>query len=201
MPAVLYKEQITKEFQKLYYTEDMLFETGCLEQWRPEIEDIPSAGRFDYAIVSGNKLIGFLSYQVDYYCSSAYNFGLMSFDRGNPIIGKDVFEKLEELVSTLHRVEWRMIGGNPAERGYDAFCERHNGNKHIFKDSIRDAKGNYRNDIVPEIFKNVCLLSLSGRTGNATLTRTSTGTSTRSRFRRSARNGCPIMRCRSVRTS
>ena len=124
VPAVLYKEQITKEFQKLYYTEDMLFETGCLEQWRPEIEDIPSAGRFDYAIVSGNKLIGFLSYQVDYYCSSAYNFGLMSFDRGNPIIGKDVFEKLEELVSTLHRVEWRMIGGNPAERGYDAFCER-----------------------------------------------------------------------------
>lgn len=62
VPAVLYKEQITKEFQKLYYTEDMLFETGCLEQWRPEIEDIPSAGRFDYAIVSGNKLIGFLSY-------------------------------------------------------------------------------------------------------------------------------------------
>ena len=151
VPAVLYKEQITKEFQKLYYTEDMLFETGCLEQWRPEIEDIPSAGRFDYAIVSGNKLIGFLSYQVDYYCSSAYNFGLMSFDRGNPIIGRDVFEKLEELVSTLHRVEWRMIGGNPAERGYDAFCERHNGNKHIFKDSIRDAKGNYRNDIVYEI--------------------------------------------------
>lgn len=125
MPAVLYKEQITKEFQKLYYSEDMLFETGCLGQWTPEIEDIPSAGRFDYAIVSGNKLIGFLSYQVDYYCSSAYNFGLMSFDRGNPIIGRDVFEKLEELVSTLHRVEWRMIGGNPAERGYDAFCERH----------------------------------------------------------------------------
>ena len=68
VPAVLYKGEITKEFQKLYYTEDMLFETGCLEQWCPEIEDIPSAGRFDYAIVSGNKLIGFLSYQVDYYC-------------------------------------------------------------------------------------------------------------------------------------
>lgn len=61
MPAVLYKEQITKEFQKLYYTEDMLFETGCLEQWRPEIEDIPSAGRFDYAIVSGNKRYVFLN--------------------------------------------------------------------------------------------------------------------------------------------
>lgn len=28
-------------------------------------------------------------------------------------------EKLEELVSTLHRVEWRAVGGNPACRGYD----------------------------------------------------------------------------------
>lgn len=125
VPAILYRDQIEREFQRLYYTKDMLFETGCLGQWTPEISDSPDDGRFDYAIVSNNKLIGYLSYQVDYYVSKAYNFGLMSFDRGNPVVGKDVFEKLEELVSTLHRVEWRMVGGNPAERSYDKFCEKH----------------------------------------------------------------------------
>lgn len=51
------------------------------------------------------NLIGFLSYSIDYYSSNAYNFGLVSFDKGNPIIGRDLFNKLEELVSTLHRVE------------------------------------------------------------------------------------------------
>lgn len=151
VPAILYRDQIKREFQRLYYTKDMLFETGCLWQWTPEISDSPDDGRFDYAIVSNNKLIGYLSYQVDYYVSKAYNFGLMSFDRGNPVVGKDVFEKLEELVSTLHRVEWRMVGGNPAERSYDKFCEKHNGNKHVLKDSVRDATGNYHDDVIYEI--------------------------------------------------
>ena len=88
---------------------------------------------------------------IDWYTSKAYNFGLFSFDRGNPLVGKDVFNKLEELVNTLHRVEWRAVGGNPACRGYDNFIKRHNGNKHILKDCIRDRNGNYHDDIIYEI--------------------------------------------------
>lgn len=140
-----------ESFKSFTTRKNMLFETGCLGQWTPEISDNPDEGRFDFAIVSNNKLIGYLSYQVDYYVSKAYNFGLMSFDRGNPVVGKDVFEKLEELASTLHRVEWRMVGGNPAERGYDKFCRKHNGSKHVLKDSIRDATGNYCDDVIYEI--------------------------------------------------
>ena len=52
VPAILYKEQIEKEFWKLYYTEDMFYYTGCLAQWYPNIKDIPGDGDFDYAIVS-----------------------------------------------------------------------------------------------------------------------------------------------------
>lgn len=44
-----------------------------------------------------------------------------------------------------------MIGGNPAERSYDKFCEKHSGNKHVLKDSVRDATGNYRDDVIYEI--------------------------------------------------
>lgn len=151
VPAILYKDQIIKEFQKLYYTEDMLFETGSLDQWYPQISDMPTEGKFDYAIVSNDKLIGYLSYQVDYYVSVAYNFGLMSFDRGNLLIGRALFEKLEELVSTMHRIEWRMISGNPVEKHYDKFCKKYNGNKYVLKDSIKDKNGKYRDNIIYEI--------------------------------------------------
>lgn len=151
VPAILYKEQIRKEFMKLYYTEDMMFESGCLNQLCPEIPEMPDEGRFDYAIVHNDTLIGYLSYRLDYYSSKAYNFGLMSFDRGNPVVGKDLFDKMEELASQLHRIEWRMVGGNPVERSYDKFCEKHNGKKHILKDAIKDAKGNYHNDVIYEI--------------------------------------------------
>ena len=39
VPAILYKDQITKEFQKYYYTTDMMYETGGIGNWIPEIAD------------------------------------------------------------------------------------------------------------------------------------------------------------------
>lgn len=160
VPAILYKEQIKTEFQKRFYTMDMLYETGCNSQWCPDISDEPEEGVFEYAIINGRgKLIGYLSYQVDYYSSNAYNFGLMSFDRGNPIIGKVLFEKMEELVSTMHRLEWRMIGGNPVERHYDRFCAKYGGAKYILHDSVRDKNGKYHDNVVYEIIRLMDTLS------------------------------------------
>lgn len=152
VPAILYKEQIKKEFQKYFYTTDMLYETGGIENWIPQIAECPESWQFQYAIVDDNKkLIGYLGYSVDWYVSKVYNFGLFSFDRGNVLVGKDVFDKLEELVKTFHRVEWRAVGGNPACRGYDRFIKKHNGTKHILKDSIKDKSGEYHDDIIYEI--------------------------------------------------
>lgn len=152
VPAILYKEQIIKNMQKYFYTQDMMYETGCMENWTPHIVDCPNESQFQYAIIDKNeKLIGYLGYFVDWYASKVYNFGLFSFDRGNILVGKDVFNKLEELVQKFHRVEWRAVGGNPACRGYDSFIKKHNGTKHILKDSIKDKNGKYHDDIIYEI--------------------------------------------------
>lgn len=152
VPAILYKEQIEKRFQRYFYTIDMLYETGSLDNWMPNIVGCPSERLFQYAIVDKNeKLIGFLEYSVDWYASKAYNFGLFSFDRGNILAVADTLRELEKLVSTMHRVEWRAVSGNPACRGYDDFITRHNGKKHVLKDSIKDKNGNYHDDIIYEI--------------------------------------------------
>lgn len=152
VPAILYREQIIEEFRKCFYTTDMLFETGCIGNWIPTIEDCPEGWQFQYAIVDKDeKLIGYLGYTVDWYASRAYNFGLISFDRGNVLVGRDVFDKLEELVNMLHRVEWRAVGGNPACRGYDHFIKRHGGTKHVLKDCNKDKDGIYHDDVIYEI--------------------------------------------------
>lgn len=154
VPAILYKEQIIKGMQEYFYTKDMMYETGCMENWTPNISNCPDESQFQYAIVDKNeKLIGYLGYTVDWYASKAYNFGLFSFDRGNVLVGRDVFGKLEELIKTLHRIEWRAVGDNPACRGYDNFIKKHNGKKHILKDAIKDRNGCYHNDIIYEIVK------------------------------------------------
>lgn len=103
VPAILYKEQITKEFQKYLYTTDMMYVTGCLENWVPNILECPDEGRFQYAIVDENeKLIGYLGYSIDYYASRAYNFGLFSFDRGNLTVNVIQNSFIKSLVSKKH---------------------------------------------------------------------------------------------------
>ena len=55
---------------------------------------------------SEDKLIGYVSYSIDWYSSQAHRFGLMSFDRGNPLIGKTLFEVMDSLIHKLklHRI-------------------------------------------------------------------------------------------------
>ena len=151
-PAIMYKDEIKKQMQKYFYTDDMMYEVGELDNYVPEIADEPDRYCFQYAIVDSNeKLIGYLAYAIDWHASCAYNFGLFSFDRGNPIVGKELFGKMEELVHKFHRIEWRMVGGNPVEKSYDRFCAKYNGTKHILKDAFKDRNCEYRDYIIYEI--------------------------------------------------
>ena len=98
-------------------------------------------------------MIGYISYDIDYYTSRARNFGIVSFCKGNPLIGKEVFNQMEYLLHDLklHSLEWRMVAGNPAERSYDVYCRKYNGNKHILMDAIKDKYVKYHNDVIYEI--------------------------------------------------
>lgn len=60
-PAILYKDQIERNFMKYQYSMDMFYETGSLESWIPEITESTNEHDFQWAIVDKtNKLIGFL---------------------------------------------------------------------------------------------------------------------------------------------
>ena len=158
IPAIIKKNEIQDAFKRYYYSDDMMYETGGLSNWLPNIQEETETGRFQYAITnSEEKLIGYLDYFVDWYSSCASRFGLISFDRGNPIVGKDLFSELNKLINDykLHRIEWRMVGGNPIEKHYDKFCETHNGTKHVLKDAIKDKYGKYHDDIIYEIINDV----------------------------------------------
>ena len=157
IPAIIKKNDILESFKRYYYSDDMMYETGSLNNWLPNIQEETETGRFQYAIVdSKENLIGYLDYHIDWYNSCASRFGVISFDRGNPIVGRDLFNELNKLINNykLHRIEWRMIGGNPVERNYDKFCKMFNGTKHILKDVVKDKYGKYHDDIIYEIINN-----------------------------------------------
>ena len=103
-----------------------------------------------------DKLIGYISYRIDWYSSQAKNFGLMSFDRGNPLIGKELFSIMTNLIENLklHRIEWYMVSDNPVQRAYDRFCEKYNGRKSTLRDTFKDRLGVYHDTIIYEIITN-----------------------------------------------
>lgn len=151
-PAIIYKEEIMQRFRERAYTDDMLYYSGGLGFSPPEIDDDPDGSTFRYAIVDGGKAVGYLTYAVDWYASCAHCFGLISFGR-NATVGIDVLRELRKIINEyhIHRLEWRMVGGNPVEKHYDRFCLRNGGRKLVLKDAIRDRHGRYHDDVIYEI--------------------------------------------------
>lgn len=156
VPALLYKEEIEKEFARLLYTDEYFYyQGGHYTNTVPEIANQEyKYGLIEYAIVDSHEnLLGYLGYFVDTETDTANSFGIVSFSKGNGLIGKDLFEELETLVQRHRRVEWRMYGGNPVENHYDKFCEKHGGNKVVLHDVIKDKYGEYHDEIIYEIIR------------------------------------------------
>ncbi len=77
VPAILYKSEIQKAFQAYNYSDDMAYYTGYLGFSLQHIDEENNGDRYQWAIVNSNKeLIGYFSYQIDWYVSCVRNFGL-----------------------------------------------------------------------------------------------------------------------------
>lgn len=149
-PAILFKDELERKFEEQMYTQDFFYYTGYDgSTYIPEIkrEDF----LFQYAIVDGDKLIGYFSYSLNTCADTINNFGLYSFDRGNITIGRDILRKMKELVKAHHRIEWRMIDGNPVKRHYDRFCRRYGGNVVKLHESVKTPSGEYADEYIYEI--------------------------------------------------
>ena len=99
-PALLYTQEITRKFTEHLYTTDYFYYCGypCGNSL-PKIEEKDDL--YQYAIVDKNDdIVGFLTYRINDYSDTVHDFGLFSFDKGNPILGYDLFRKLEELIQS-----------------------------------------------------------------------------------------------------
>ena len=155
-PAMLHKEAVLNGLKKHIYDDEMTYYSGWNGFELPEIPDKFDGWDCRYAILDDNdnsKVIGYFCYTYDMHNRSISNFGLYSFDKNNSTIGKDVLREMRHIIKDYkpHRIEWRMVGGNPVERHYDKFCKRYNGKKFIFTDAYRDRYGEYHNDVMYEI--------------------------------------------------
>lgn len=151
-PAILYKDIIEEKFAEQLYSDDFFYYSGygaCNSLPEIKAED----NRYQWAIVSEgtDEVIGYFAYYIDYGTDTVSNFGLYSFKRTGFLIGRDVLNKMEELIKEHRRIEWRMIGGNPVKRSYDKLCEMYHGNCVHLHDVTQDAHGGWHDEYIYEI--------------------------------------------------
>ena len=157
VPAITRKEELTKLFTEHIYDKNIFFFTGYLHANKIPTFELEE-NIYRWAIIDKSYLlkseqtIGYFSYCIDTANDSVYGFSLYSFEN-NPVIGLSVYRKMEELIKSHHRVEWRMISGNPVQKHYDRFIKRFNGNRVQLHDAIKDGDGIYRDEYIYEIVK------------------------------------------------
>lgn len=159
VPATLYDKEIEEQFKNYFYTDDMLYWTGSVYSYTFEVNKSSANDCgdqiFQYAVINNNtkELIGIICYNIDLYASCVYHFGIFSFKRNSIIFAADLVRVLNSLLQ-YHRIEWRCIAGNPAEKFYDSICKKYSGRKLILKDCIKDLQGNYHDSYIYEIINN-----------------------------------------------
>lgn len=176
VPAIQYKLEIEKEFQKIQYTDKYLWYTGSIDNYDLEVKT--EGDKFAFAIVYQEELVGYISFRVDWYCSMAYNFSLIKFksevkdkedvdNQGCPVIvntSRIMFIAIWEVIRmiesfNLHRIDFRCVDSNPARIHYSRISRKireqgkYDFNLIVFTDNIRDRQGNYHDTIVYELIR------------------------------------------------
>lgn len=124
-----------------------------------------------------------MSFRVDWYCSMAYNFGLIKFkdeiedkeeheyyygyETEDPLIRDTkpfIFSAIREVMRmiesfNLHRIDFRCVSGNPIRKKYIDICDifdragKYYFNLQVFHDNIRDYRGEYHDTICYELIR------------------------------------------------
>lgn len=137
-PAQLYAEKLQEENIKAWYKPENIFWEGGTGNCQIVInEDNYNCHQF-VSVDKNDNVIGYITYAVDWQAMNADRFGIISYDRGNAIFAKDVYEVVCNLFEIYHmnRVSWFAFADNPAVRGYRNFKKKHGGRECAYQRQI-----------------------------------------------------------------
>lgn len=110
-----------------------------------------------FASVNGiGEVIGVISYSINISSMSCYNFGIMSFDKGNVSFVRDIKQVVDDIFFkyNFNRLEFNCFVGNPALRGYRNFIKKYSGREvGVLRQSNRLMDGKLYDSVLFEILK------------------------------------------------
>lgn len=135
MPAQLYKDELRAELLRSWYKPENIYWSGWTGD---EITDLTENNYDMHCFVSidkNGKVVGYISYSVNWVAMNADRFGIINFDKGNLTFAKDLYQAICDLFEKYHmnRIGWIAFADNPAIRGYRNFIRKHGGRECGYK--------------------------------------------------------------------
>lgn len=146
VPAIKYKSEIEKYIHSIYYSDESFLMSGFNYSYNEIIyEDDKSGTVFQWAVLNNSaKLVGYVSYNINWYDGVVKNLKILSFEKGTVCIGfalRDIVEMIKQY--KLHKIVFYCIDTNPILQKYINFCNNNNGKCYTFKDEYKDRYGKY----------------------------------------------------------
>ena len=145
VPAIQYKQQIESYIRSIYYSDESYLMSGFNYSYNEIIEDDKHGTLFQWAILNNSKeLMGFVSYNINWYDSVVKNMKLLSFVKGNVCIGyalRDIIKMLNQY--ELHKMIFYCVDTNPILQKYINFVNNNHGSTIVLKDEFKDRYGKY----------------------------------------------------------
>ena len=145
VPAINYKSQIEAYIRSIYYSDESYLMSGFNHSYNEIIEDDKHGTLFQWAILSNSKeLMGFVSYNINWYDGNLKNLKLLSFVKGNVCIGyalRDIIAMINDY--HLHKMTFYCVDTNPILQKYINFVNNNHGTIMVIKDEFKDRYGKY----------------------------------------------------------
>lgn len=127
--AAQYKDEISSLWQKTlldpYYK---YFHTGSFCNYELKI-DSDNWSNLEFVSVSGDKLNGYLSANIDRDTRNVRSVAILKFEKDSFTFSKDMYNFLQNLFleRNFKKISFDVVIGNPIEKMYDRFIERYGG--------------------------------------------------------------------------
>lgn len=151
--AMLYMDEINKKYYEIAYDLDYQYYIGncggpihfhdnCYEH--PEFVSVDE----------NDNVIGVFKYSLDRAARRAYNFGAISFDRGNTIFTIDMLRAIDDIFRKykMHTMEFWAFVDNPITPTYTKLVEKYGGRiVGVLKDCMILQDGQLHDSIIYEL--------------------------------------------------
>lgn len=126
--AILFKNEIELKMMETWYDKRYQYYYDSMPGL-PDFPTQPEKNRQFASVDDEGNVIGYMSYSFNLATRRAMNFGIISFDIGNPMFARDVRQMIAECFFKFHlnSIEWFCFEENSALKGYRKFIKRYGG--------------------------------------------------------------------------